>query len=439
MVSNPIGRVRQTRPLCSPADHGVQNSTPGVLRAAASAVNSAARRAVSAAWSFARWAHSSSEKGRESFPSSEPWAIQCLVTHMAITFAFFYLLGSSTANTPKVKIILIRWTKRLIVWSDVMRVLVLGGSRFMGRFMVRHLLAAGQAVTCLNRGTMPPVPGSQTLVGDRNDPETWLQIRPDIFDAVIDMSAYTPEQSQMALSALAYVPRFVHLSTGAVYRPNSLLPWKEDDDLGPWGLWGTYAQNKLHCEQVILNWQRDHKSNDAVIMRVAMVLGPANYVDREEFVLNRILDNETILIPGEGEALFSVVSARQVGISLAKAATKPLPAGVTIVNVGSPLMTSGLGFVDQCGKLLGRQPKVRLVGNSPIGIAEPVFDATNCVFPFPNANYVLDCTRSVDLGIDPPVEKFESWLQEALDALLADPHRRQWHRTQAETFILESK
>lgn len=320
-----------------------------------------------------------------------------------------------------------------------MRVLVLGGSRFMGRFMVQALLAGGHSVTCLNRGTMPAVPGSQTMIGDRNDPQTWHQVRSDSFDAVIDMSAYTPEQSQLALAALDHIPRFVHLSTGAVYEPNPVLPWREDNELGPWTLWGTYAQNKLRCEQVILDWQRNHGSSTAVIVRVAMVLGPLNYVAREEFVLNRILDDEVLLIPGDGEALFSVVSARQVGISLAKAATVPLPLGVTIVNAGSTLMTSGLGFVERCGELLGKQPKVRLVGTGPIGVSEPVFDAANCVFPFPNANYVLDFTRSHELGINPPEEQFDDWLQEALDALLAHPGRRQWQRTEAERSLLEAR
>lgn len=320
-----------------------------------------------------------------------------------------------------------------------MRVLVLGGSRFMGRFMVQALLAEGHSVTCLNRGTMTAVPGSQTIVGDRNDPETWQQVRSKSFDAVVDMSAYTPEQSQLALAALDHIPRFVHLSTGAVYRPDTVFPWREDNELGPWSLWGAYAQNKLRCEEVILDWQRNHGSSAALIARVAMVLGPLNYVAREEFVLNRILDDEVLLIPGDGEALFSVVSARQVGISLAKAATVPLPSGVTIANTGSTLMTSGLGFVERCGELLSKQPKVRLVGNGPIGIPEPVFDAVNCVFPFPNANYVLDFTRSNALGINPPQEQFDGWLQEALDALLSNPKRRQWQRTQAELLFLETR
>lgn len=320
-----------------------------------------------------------------------------------------------------------------------MRVLVLGGSRFMGRFMVQALLAEGHSVTCLNRGTMPAVPGSKTLIGDRNDPDTWYQVRSDSFDAVIDMSAYAPEQSQMALAALDHIPRFVHLSTGAVYQPGTVFPWREDNDLGPWTLWGTYAQNKLRCEEAILAWQGNHESSDAVIVRVAMVLGPLNYVDREEFVLNRILDEEVLLIPGDGQALFSVVSARQVGISLAKAATVPLRPGVTIVNAGSDLMTSGLGFVQRCGELLGKQPKLRLVGTSPIGIPAPVFDAMNCVFPFPNANYVLDFARSVSLGINPPEEQFDNWIREALDALHAHPERRRWQRTETELALLETR
>ena len=134
-----------------------------------------------------------------------------------------------------------------------MKILVMGGSRFMGLATVRELLAHGHSVTVLNRGTRAVEwPGPVTeLRGDRNDPQALRQLNGLAFDGVIDLSAYTGEQTRLLLAApgMKDVPRWVHCSSGAVYAPQPILPWKENGAMGPWSLWGQYAIDKLDGER----------------------------------------------------------------------------------------------------------------------------------------------------------------------------------------------
>src|SRR5437667_1532467 len=134
-----------------------------------------------------------------------------------------------------------------------MDVLVMGGTRFMGPAVVRELLQRGHLVTVFNRGSRTilwdgPV---REVVGDRDRVEDLAQLRDAAFDAVIDLSAYQPEQTMNLLAILGRTPRLVHCSTGAVYAPQAVLPWPETTPYGPWSVWGAYARSKLECENVL--------------------------------------------------------------------------------------------------------------------------------------------------------------------------------------------
>jgi hypothetical protein len=65
-------------------------------------------------------------------------------------------------------------------------------------------------------------------------------------------------------------------------------------------------------------------------------------------------------------------------------------------------------------------------------------DVMNCVFPFPNANYVLDTTALEKADIAPRPVAVRTMLEEALEALLDEPARRDWQRTPAELEILNA-
>src|SRR5690349_13906668 len=101
--------------------------------------------------------------------------------------------------------------------STPLNLLVLGGTVFLGRHVVRAALAAGHQVTVFNRGRRSvDWPGPvQTLIGDRDGDTSALRGRR--FDAVIDCSGYRPAQIASVAEALGPdLPRWVFVSTISV-------------------------------------------------------------------------------------------------------------------------------------------------------------------------------------------------------------------------------
>src|SRR5690242_2223012 len=99
-----------------------------------------------------------------------------------------------------------------------MRLLILGGTAFLGRATAAHAVAAGHEVTCAARGEAGPVAGGAELVRlDRSVPDGLAPLRGREFDAVIDVSS-VPSQVRRAVSDLAgRVGHWTYVSTISVY------------------------------------------------------------------------------------------------------------------------------------------------------------------------------------------------------------------------------
>ncbi len=193
-----------------------------------------------------------------------------------------------------------------------MKVLVIGGTRFVGHELVWRLLAAGHEVTLLNRGLLGDVFGSRVtrLRGDRTtDLERLLAGR--TFAAAVDFAAYTGNDGRRAVEVLAgRVGHYVVISTGQVYlvRESCPTPARESDYAGPllpdpvagpdkheWD----YGMGKRALEDALaLAWERSRFP--ATRLRIPMVNGPRDHFRRIERYLWRMIDGRPILLPGGG-------------------------------------------------------------------------------------------------------------------------------------------
>src|SRR5688572_4212100 len=98
-----------------------------------------------------------------------------------------------------------------------MRILVLGGTAFLGRTLVTEALARGHHVTTFNRGkTRADLPGVDVIRGDRTEQADLEQLRAGRWDAVLDTSGYVPRVVGMAAAVLREVaPAYVFASTAS--------------------------------------------------------------------------------------------------------------------------------------------------------------------------------------------------------------------------------
>jgi 2'-hydroxyisoflavone reductase len=163
-----------------------------------------------------------------------------------------------------------------------MRLLVLGGTAWLGGQVVRYALGQGHEVTCLARGESGSVPGGATLVtGDRTRPDAYRPLVDTRWDLVVDLSRQ-PGQVRSALEALAdRSERWVFVSSGSVYADHSrpgagletpLLPALEGDESSP----ETYGEGKVACEEAC----RSARGGDVLLARSGLIAGYGDSSDR---------------------------------------------------------------------------------------------------------------------------------------------------------------
>ncbi|GEM49074.1 NAD-dependent epimerase/dehydratase family protein [Deinococcus cellulosilyticus] len=184
-----------------------------------------------------------------------------------------------------------------------MNVLVLGGSRFVGWYIVHSLLKAGHQVSVFNRGrSNTDLPAEvEQLVGDRNTDLSALQGRS--WDAVIDVNAYVPRQVRQIVEVLkGRVEHYVLVSTISVYSDSAEVPITEEspvielENKDTEEVTGeTYGGLKVLCERTLAElWGEKH-----TILRLGLVVGGRDLTFRFPFWVKRALEGDEMIAPNK--------------------------------------------------------------------------------------------------------------------------------------------
>ncbi len=212
-----------------------------------------------------------------------------------------------------------------------MRVLIIGGTRFVGYQLVWRLLAGGHHITLLNRGQQPDPFGERVgrLIADRTTPDFERVLADLTYDAAIDFAAYTGDDVRRVLATFnrERLGHYVFISTGQVYlvRQGCPKPARESDydgivlpepadprDLGEW----RYGVGKRQGEDLLAAaWQRD--GFPATRLRLPMVNGERDFSRRLESYLWRILDGGPVLLPDGGANILRHVYSGSVVTAIA--------------------------------------------------------------------------------------------------------------------------
>lgn len=261
-------------------------------------------------------------------------------------------------------------------------ILIIGGSRFTGPYLMELLLNRGHNLTVFNRGLLRSEypTGTRFVKGDRNK-EFNLKER---FDAVIDMCAYGGAQTENALRQLRF-DFFLHFSTAAVYKKPKIFPLTEDSTIGEWPLWGDYNRSKVECEQIL-----EKSGVKYATIRPVYILGPKNYCDREHFIYSRINRGEPLIIPGDGQAKAQFVFAEEVAESIILMIEKRT---IGAFNCAGDDTTTPLKLVEEMGKIIGKKP---IVEYNPL-VNGAKWDSLE--FPFPNENFIVSNEKIKKLGM----------------------------------------
>jgi 2'-hydroxyisoflavone reductase len=237
------------------------------------------------------------------------------------------------------------------------RLLVLGGSGFVGGALVAEGLARGWEVTTFNRGRR----GSPDIVGDRTDPAALAPLMRRDWDVVADTWSAAPRGVRDSATALAErAGRYVYISSGSVY--GSPLPIGLDEDSPTVTAHaddgdGDYAANKRGAELGVLAAFGDR----ALIARAGSIVGPGDDVGRLLWWLTRMSDGGDVLAPGPRSLSQQLIDVRDL-------ARFVLDDRVGTYNVVSrPGHTTMEGLLEACVTAAGA-PGTRLVWLDPAQI-----------------------------------------------------------------------
>ena len=178
-----------------------------------------------------------------------------------------------------------------------MRILVIGGTRFIGVYLTQQLVAAGHEVVLLNRGNHPsPVEGLETIRCDRTDPTALkAALTGQTFDAIYDNNGRELAHTQPLVDLFnGKVQHYIYVSSAGVYAKSDQMPHSEGDPVDP----NSRHKGKHHTEDYLKSSGIPFTS-----IRPVYIYGPQNYNPLEQWFFDRIVRDRPIPIPGSGMAL----------------------------------------------------------------------------------------------------------------------------------------
>jgi nucleoside-diphosphate-sugar epimerase len=242
------------------------------------------------------------------------------------------------------------------------RALVIGGTLFIGRALVEQLLARGDEVVIMHRGTGTPY-GDRVaeLRCDRNDVAAVRAALKDnrfdvVYDNVYDWQRGTSadQVTAAAIAASDGLRRYVFTSSVAVYQGTG-----ESDESGPLAAAdhpNAYAAQKAESERALFELHRA-KGIPVATLRPAFIYGPHNPFDREAFFWDRILAGRPIVVPGDGTRAMQWVHVRDVARAAVRAADEHRAIGRAFNLAQYPPITQ-IEYVQLLANVAGRHADV---------------------------------------------------------------------------------
>jgi 2'-hydroxyisoflavone reductase len=228
------------------------------------------------------------------------------------------------------------------------KILVIGGTEFVGRAFVELAAAGGHVVTVFHRGTTEPadLPTVEHLHADRGgdlvelgDGEAW--------DAVLDTCGYVPRVVRASASRLAAARRYVFVSTLSVHPDDMPAGADEDTPIHPAPYPDTeevtnetYGPLKVACELAVgeVFGARDR----ATIVRPGYIVGPHDPTERFVSWIRRATSGGRIAVPGPPDQPLQVVDVRDLGAFMLRLIESDVPGTFGAVGPGEPLTIGGL-------------------------------------------------------------------------------------------------
>ncbi len=308
-----------------------------------------------------------------------------------------------------------------------MRILIIGGTGFLGGRTAGYLLQRGHQVTLFHRGYAPgrlaPQPHLDTFRGDRHDARDLAEVqRHGHFDAVFDFVAYEPGESRLAIEAFSgRIGRFIHCSTVSVYMVSDqvVCPITEDQDQAPlMPFWERnpfgmeYGINKRACEELLWQAHTERRLNVSML-RPTFISGPHDPARRDFFWIERLLQGGSLLVPGSGDFAFQSVFVDDAARAFADLLEHEVSIG-KVYNLAAEEILSLNEYLQLLGTIMQREPHL-------IHVEQTLFDQLpfshhpqGDVFPFNTRRPAFFSLHRIKADLGYHATPIATWLAETV-------------------------
>ncbi|KAK1428935.1 hypothetical protein QVD17_17775 [Tagetes erecta] len=291
----------------------------------------------------------------------------------------------------------------LNVMASSKKILVMGGTRFIGIFLSRLLVEEGHQVTLFTRGKAPvtqPLPGESDeaynafkskilhLKGDRKDYDfVRSSLAAEGFDVVYDINGREAEEVEPIIDALPNLEQYIYCSSAGVYLKSDLLPHREIDAVDP----KSRHKGKLETESLL-----ESKGVNYTSIRPVYIYGPLNYNPVEEWFFHRLKAGRPIPIPNSGLQITQLGHVKDLATAFIKVLGNA-KASKQVYNISGDRYVTFDGLARACAKA-GGFPEPELIHYNP-----KEFDfGKKKAFPFRDQHFFASVEKAKEeLGIVP--------------------------------------
>ena len=206
-----------------------------------------------------------------------------------------------------------------------MKLMIIGGTRFVGRHLVAAALARDHEVTLFNRGNYS-IDAVETIRGDRHNDDDLAKLKAHRWDVVIDTCGHLPRAVRAATEILSgSVDRYVFISSQNAYASVSVAGVDEThpratltsdqldaanaiDTSGQPNYGALYGGLKALCEKAA----EEVMPNRVLIIRPGLIVGPYDYTDRFTYWVARVARGGEVLAPGRPKRFVQFIDARDL-------------------------------------------------------------------------------------------------------------------------------
>ena len=240
-----------------------------------------------------------------------------------------------------------------------MRILIVGGTRFIGVYLTKILAERGHEVVLFNRGNKPvPVPGIKQINGDRSDASQLKEkLASENFDAIFDNNGRKLSDTKpLAEIFKDKVEHFIYMSSAGVYLKSDLLPHVEGDAVDP---------NSRHLGKYETETELEKQGLPWTSIRPTYIYGPLNYNDLEAWFFDRIIRDRPIPIPGNGMHITQLGHVKDLAMAMAAVLGNSKATG-QIYNISGEKYVTFDGLARACAAAAGKSPEdLKLVHYNP--------------------------------------------------------------------------